>query len=235
MSQLHFTDAYRQHAITIVTVYSREFKDRVLQTLDDIAIEEEADSDARAWRDEQIDHYAFEDVPDHLQEHIEEGIDEGTLNIYNRVQADLSFVKNQINGLAIAGLYHLWERLTKEFLVEQFAKFDLPNIPSVNDINNATFEDLIKLFARSGWKIKTTPFYPDLNRLRLVANVIKHGDGKSYNSLLKKAPYMFRASIEESRNNRSIGYLELSPKDFTRLGQPVLQFFYIVPEYLQFS
>jgi hypothetical protein len=32
------------------------------------------------------------------------------------VYTDLEFVRQQVTGLAIAGLYHLWERLVKEFL-----------------------------------------------------------------------------------------------------------------------
>jgi len=32
----------------------------------------------------------------------------------------LDFVRQQVTGLAIAGLYHLWERLVKEFLEISF-------------------------------------------------------------------------------------------------------------------
>jgi hypothetical protein len=35
------------------------------------------------------------------------------------VYSDLEFVRRQITGLAVAGLYHLWERLLKEFLVRE--------------------------------------------------------------------------------------------------------------------
>jgi hypothetical protein len=55
------------------------------------------------------------------QEASEDGEDEGAVaddaeEYGHRVYADLEFVRQQVTGLAIAGLYHLWERLVKKFI-----------------------------------------------------------------------------------------------------------------------
>jgi hypothetical protein len=48
---------------------------------------------------------------------------------------------------------------------------------------------------RFGWDIEAEGFFADLHQLHLVANVVKHGDGKSYEALLDRAPELFRDFI----------------------------------------
>jgi hypothetical protein len=108
------------------------------------------------------------------------------------VYRDLKFVREQVTGLAIAGIYHLWERLLKEFIVNPY-RFDGPTnvLPTKEEVFKADFPKLEAVLHEVGWTIKTEGFYSDLDRLRLVANVVKHGDGPACKALLEKAPDMF--------------------------------------------
>ena len=89
--------------------YSSGFANRVLSGFQDI--EAEAEAAGEEYFESRMNREASED----------DGVDEGAvaddaqeygLSLY----ADLEFVRQQVTGLAIAGLYHLWERLVKKFI-----------------------------------------------------------------------------------------------------------------------
>jgi hypothetical protein len=97
-------------------------------------------------------------------------------------------------------LYHLGERALKEFLVREFSNYDPPHI-SPEGVRSAVFGKLVRVLTVIEWDVMDANFYTDLDHLHLVANVIKHGDGKSCNKLMKKAPRMFHEFLHPWLNN----------------------------------
>jgi hypothetical protein len=63
-------------------------------------------------------------------------------------------------------------------------------------VQEANFDKITKIIADYGWDIRFATFYRQLDILRLIANVVKHSDGKSCDELFAKAPDMFRPTLE---------------------------------------
>ncbi len=103
-------------------------------------------------------------------------------------------VRQGLLNLAAAGLYHLFE--------QQVAVFVQKELITLHEAHDATFmirllkpgqimtafED--RLFA-NGITYRTLPSYPQLDELRLVANVVKHGSGSSAEQLRVRCPLLF--------------------------------------------
>lgn len=228
MALLYFNPSTRRHALSLVTAYSQGFTSRVMAAFDNI--EEEAEAAAEAYYEEKTNEPAWDDSgldPSEIAEDAEA--------LSERIYSDLEFVKGQVTGLAISGLYHLWERLLKTFLVRMFADCNPPYVRS-KAVWNADFNTLVSLLAKCGWDVKSTDFHTDLDRLHLVANVIKHGNGKSCNDLMAKAPEMFHDFHSPFLNRgRGAKHLELTKDDFLRFVVAVRRFFEQVPERIPYE
>jgi len=213
----------QQYALDLVRAYSSGFADRVLPGFQDI--EAEADAASEAYFDSRMNQIASEDeywedegaVAEHAQEH--------GLSVYT----DLEFVRQQVTGLAIAGLYHLWERLVKEFLEKSFRAVDPPVPP--RKVRHADFKVVVGwLRERFGWDIEAEGFFADLHQLYLVANVVKHGDGDACKALLDKASELFRDIINLWGNDlRGADDLRLEREHFVKFTGSVLQFIECFP------
>jgi hypothetical protein len=134
----------------------------------------------------------------------------------------------------LLGLYHLWERIFKQFIVQEYENYNHRSI-SLTKIKTADFKNLVKLLDDFGWNVKITNFYADLDLLHHVANVVKHGDGKSCEQLIKKAPEMFHQFIVPRRNKKGIKaeHLELTKEHFARFVVATQKFFEQFPEHLE--
>jgi len=88
---------------------------------------------------------------------------------------------------------------------------------------------------RLGWDIEAEGFFADLHQLHLVANVVKHGDGKSCEALLDKAPQLFRdfshlwANELWTNELRGADDLRLEREHFVQFTGAVLQFIECFP------
>jgi len=193
-------------------------------------MESEAEAASEAYYEKKMDEPALDDSgPD--ESDIAEAAEDHGISVY----ADLEFVNRQVTGLAIAGLYHLWERMLKEFLVREFSNYDPPYI-SPGEVRSAVFVKLVKLLTGIGWDVMNANFHTDLDHLHLVANVIKHGDGESCNKLMRKAPWMFHEFLHPLlHNGRKAEHLELTKEDFLRFTVAVREFFQQFPERLNYE
>jgi len=119
-SSLRIPQFPQQYALNLVRAYSSGFADRVLPGFRDI--EAEADAASGAYFDSRMNQVVSEDEPWVDEGAVAEDAQEHGFSVYT----DLEFVRQQVTGLAIAGLYHLWERLVKEFLETSFRAVDPP-------------------------------------------------------------------------------------------------------------
>jgi hypothetical protein len=222
MYHLHFHSGIRRYALWSVSTYSRIVRSRVLATFDDDKIEEEARAAAEVYFESKMNEPAWDDC----------GSDEGEIadaasDLERYLYDDLRFVGDQVTMLAIAGVYHLWERRVKEFLERQFG--DNGYIP-VEKVRKWDFINIIKVLSAFGWDICDADFYSQLDILHLISGVAKHGDGPSCKALLEQAPDIFRKTglnVPPSARN-----LKLSQDDFCRATAAVIEFFKQFPEHL---
>jgi hypothetical protein len=226
VSLLYFGPSARRYTLDLVRAYSHGFTTHILSGFDDI--EADADAAASAYFEEQMNQPTGYDGPYDDPGAVADDAQEHGFSVYS----DLEFVRTEVTALAVAGLYHLWERLLKNFLVREFEPYDPPI--ATDKLRRAEFVILGDILIKHGWDIKGRDFYDDLDTLRLVANVVKHGDGKSCDDLLEKAPQMFHDFGNLCMNDRrGADHLELRKEDFLRFVAAVLGFFEQFPERLR--
>jgi hypothetical protein len=225
MTELYFCTYNRSYALDMISAYAAGFSERVFMAFRDI--EAEAEAASKAYFNERVNEPAGFDGPDDIDhEDYEERVYEAAQDHAECVYSDLDFVRGQVTALAIAGLYHLWERLLKQFLVRE-------RIREETSIHKADFKQLTTLLRSCGWDIQTQHFHRDLDRLRFVANVVKHGDGDACNQLLATAPELFFDFGHPWMNEgRGADDLRLNAAHFERFTRAVRAFFERFPERL---
>lgn len=225
MVTLCFCHSNRRYALDLVRAYANGVSRRVLTVFDDMAAEADAASDAHY--EEAISKPADGDGPG-ADEIADEAHEHGFA-----VWCDLVFVSRQVLGVAVAGLYHLWERLTKEFLFREFLSHSLNRGVLKKEISQANFAQIVCCLREMGWRVEEEGFYSQLDRLHLIANVAKHGDGTSCDTLLSQAPSLFRDFGHDWMNkNRGADCLELRHDHFDECVTSVCAFFETFPEAL---
>lgn len=89
---------------------------------------------------------------------------------------------------------------------------------------------VVWLRERFGWDIEAEGFFAELDQLHLVANVVKHGDGKSCEALLEKAPQLFRDFGHPwTSERRGADDLRLERGHFVQFAGSVVQFIECFP------
>jgi hypothetical protein len=221
---LCFCELSRKLALRTTGVYVENFATRLLPLFDHI--EEEASAETERARDSAMSSPAADEIFD--SEKFAEAVREYGLKVYENLQ----FTRQQLLGLASAGLYHLWERLLKQFLLKELRGWTFDGRDVREIVVQADFRWLETFLSKFGFHLTEQCYYPDLNQLRLVANVVKHGDGKSCDDLQKSAPWLFEGHIYHFDIFSKADSLELKPADFTRYARAVSTFWNTLPESL---
>lgn len=148
------------------------------------------------------------------------------------VYENLAFTRQQLLGLAAAGLYHLWERLLKQFICKELRGWKFGGRTIHQLMAPANF-DLLKTFlSEFGYRLEATPYFADLNELRLIANVVKHGDGSSCEALQVMAPRLFEGYHYHFDIFSKAESLALKAEDFHRYTTAIRSFWETFPETL---
>ena len=225
-ANLNLCNLSRKIALDATRAYVDGFSTRLLPVFDHIDDEASAASE-KAWQDAMSspaydDNFDPGDYAEAAQEH---GIE---------VYANLHFIRRQLLGLATAGLYHLWERLLKQFFCKELRgwTFDGRDIHKI--MAPANFSSLEDFLSQFGFQLAQQSYYADLCQLRLVSNVIKHGDGKSCDELRTSAPHLFEEYNYHFDIFSKADSLELKPTDFTHYAKAVMDFWETFPENLTF-
>jgi hypothetical protein len=157
----------------------------------------------------------------------------------NEYRKDLEFAKSRIVEMAIAGLYHLWERRVTHLLRTYERGQPGAGTPKqeMTDLYLGTFAQIRDEFEKLGWSLETQDCYKKLNQLRLVTNAVKHGDGDSRTRLWRKFPRLFWPYNHDSYPipedvptvPTAANTLELTPEHFKEYAEAVEAFWKAVP------
>lgn len=170
-SQLYLHSQRRELLKSEISAFNRVFNQRLFPTFENI--EEEADKYSERIYEElgQQPGDGSIDMSDIAEFALDKGI-----TFYD----ELSFVKYSFTAMAIASLYHLWEQQVRKFLYDEMKQSFRINFTG---FCKGGIKD-IKLHLRSyGIELEKLESWNMLNELRLMCNVIKHGDGKSAKEL----------------------------------------------------
>jgi hypothetical protein len=152
-----------------------------------------------------------------------ESVGEAALGHGVGVLQDLHFIRGQLIGLAAAGLFHLWEKLCKEFLDTELRS--ITQMPTHDVIANFDFNSVCSELIRVGIHIRPK-IKDDIDVLRRLANTVKHGDGTSCQCLAAMMPELFFNPLFLPA---TASMLDLKPEHFERFSTAVLQFWEHIP------
>jgi hypothetical protein len=186
------------NALRLTDVYVEGFRKRLFPVFDDI------DSEATAAR---------EDFERNAPVYTEEMLWDAHIDAFEHgweVYGNLEFVRRQLIDLAIAGLFHLWERLVFLFIFRQLRIA----------VQIRSFKDICDTLKKLGSKIESCEWFEDLDTLHLVANTIKHGEGRSSKRLARKEPSLF----DSAPDSNTADQLDLNVEHFDRFAQAVRSF-----------
>lgn len=218
---LYFDHWSRGYAVNLCQVYVCQFEKRLLPTFDDI--DDEANAASGEFYSAGIASISEDGDPSSLaSDAFEHGL---------KVWEELDFVRSQLVALAATGLFHLWERLTKRFIAVDLRRRGFEATPP---ISRWTFDDTMSCLTKMGWDVRREPFFPDLERLQLLANAVKHGHGPSRDRLAARWPEVLR---DHATQPSSFVHLEwddpqVTPDHFNQVASAVMAFWSSFPESL---
>jgi hypothetical protein len=145
------------------------------------ALRREADDMVR----QTVGPFPYEEPPDRYANAEEEAALEASMRnladgYFERLQESESYAW----GLAIVGIFHLWERDTRNAVAE-LSGCDASKLESV------TFRRLCALIKGTGFDIIESKHFAALETACLISNTIKHGEGIAARELLKREPHLF--------------------------------------------
>jgi hypothetical protein len=220
--ELYCCQGTRRVAITTNKAYTDGFHDRLMPTFDRIDEEAKEASD-EYWESAMslpTNEYEYRDVGDFADDAIGVGIE---------VSENLSFVREQLIQLSVAGLYHLWERTLKQFIIKELKHYQF-DASTFEQVERDNFKGLVEMLQQFDYDLTQKPYYQKMNELRLVANVVKHGTGKAFKDLVKAAPHLFEKPKFDLDSPLRLDDLKLTPKHFMDYSYAIKEFWMTLPE-----
>lgn len=222
-SQLYLHEFLRKCYKSEISAYSRIFNERLFPNFGNI--EKEADEFTNDYYEE-LRGSSFDDSGD-TSDLAEKAFDEG-ITYYSELRS----VKYAFTAIAISSLYHIWEQQARRFLYKEMShtyKIEFTDFcPQMRDI---------KLhFQFHNFDLEKLSYWGKLDELRLLSNVIKHGDGSSAKQLYEKNKDLFRQSIFKFNDRPTLDStlleesLILSQNLFNEYVETLLKFWDEVPE-----
>lgn len=227
---LYYCQWTKQAALDSTKVYTDSFSNRLIPTFDNISVEAKKVAEERyqslmsrpAGYDYSYDSYGGGDAAEDAQD--------AGIQMYE----NLTFVKKQLIGLSVAGLYHLWERTLRQFLCKELQH--LVDETELVKLAKGDFKYFVKLLKCFSVDISRHGYYGKLNELRLVASTVKHGDARACSELIKLAPKLFENnSLIEYDYVRTADDLNSTTADFISYSNSITEFWMRLPQRMPLS
>ena len=102
---------------------------------------------------------------------------------------------------------------------------------------SARVDDLFDLLENCSWRVRDADFFADLHRCQLVANVYKHGNGPSFETLRRVAPDLVEGQDRPAYFVSALDYtaLKVSDDNLTSFAAAITAFWRQLPENVFFS
>jgi hypothetical protein len=201
---------FRQREIltNITTAYARATLERLLPALfmpdpEAFDLVEEARREARADMAWDVDDEADQAASDLMRAFFDEQ----------------QFLQRQVRDFAFAALFHLLERAVQKILQQADTIHSGAVLKGKKPKN---FSAVLRVLARCGYVTDGQPFAPDLHKLNLISNAVKHGHGDSLTQLAEEFPDLFlHRAPDESLDPE---HLCLAPELLSQLAASVAAF-----------
>lgn len=156
----------------------------------------------------------------------------------------VSLVRYNNQLMWISTMYQFWEQQVRKFLFDEIKQSGVTLFDSKGrEIEFKSYcangiREIKEEFLNFGQDLDTMKCGSDINELRLLANVIKHGDGGSATELEKLRPDFFKSEITETnllKIHRTVlneRVLNISNSDFIKYKEALQSFWGELPERL---
>lgn len=199
-------------------------------------IEEEADEIARNQY-EKLGEYFNPDI--HDESDFADSAFEKGLEYYEAI----SLVKYNNKLMWISTMYQFWEQQVRKFLYEEithsgYTLFDEKGNELTFETYCTNFGQIKDEFSSFGQNLEELKCWSTIRELRLLANVIKHGEGRASKDLEKIRPDFFKSEITESNLMKSYKtvlteqVLNIKDSDFIKYKEALQNFWQELPERL---
>jgi len=214
LDKYHFRWLYASDFTRTTDYYARSLREKVLPAFDNIPEE------GNKVETEAYEQFAGMEDP--------EGFDEA--DVWERAQdVRIRFyetaygIEQGITNMFTAGLYHLFEQQLYRFHRQQLLSGSDAKNPKL--FNLSTVQEC--LFQQYRIDIFTFPSWSTLEELQLVANTVKHGDGRSCAALKNRRPDLFhRPGFHDNHDGWPPDFLSRRPVYQPLAGEDI----YITPE-----
>jgi hypothetical protein len=226
-SQLYLHSDKRELLKSEISAFNRIFNERLFPTFENIEDEAEKYSERIYEELGSLPGDGSGDMSDIAEMAQEKGIG---------YYMELSLVKYSFTAIAIASLYHLWEQQARKFLYDEVRHAIKVNF---TEFCKRGMEDFKGHFYLHSVDLEQLKCWNQLNELRLMSNVIKHGDGVSAKDLRKINPSLLSnpdLQLSEIGKDRPLDTtlleqrLNVSVELFNRYSEVLVQFWEELPE-----
>lgn len=216
----------RKYIIDSHLFYFEQAKAKLLPAFNNI--EEEAEKYADTWAEERSQEYYDPDAnPAEIYDQANDQMVDYLINLDE-------LHKNVLFSIT-AGMYHKWQKELREWIINQMRH--LKGYEQLRKkvwlLNIGQIFDLFKDFS---WNVYSENFFEKLDICRLIVNVYKHGNGKSFEELKQKYPqYVVDPLVLNSTNSTKLAYLDhtnvkLTDEDLEIFADAITGFWEEIPE-----
>ena len=181
-SQLYVTEMTRRYLKSEISNYIEIYFKKLLPVFKDI--ESDADKYANDFYDNFMSQPAYDDSID------PSSIAEEAREIGIEHYSYLKLGKYSLTATWHATLYQVWEQQSRLFLFREMSR--VCNIQFETFCTKLVLIEIKKKFKFHNVDIESFSCWAQIEELRLLCNVIKHGDGKSAEELRKINPALFK-------------------------------------------
>ncbi len=101
---------------------------------------------------------------------------------------DQNRLKRQVIHFSFTTLFHIMERKVQQIVLRFGMKTHEIALTLERDLH---FDHMIRELARLGYNAEAMPYWRNIHKLKLIANAVKHGHGKSLTKLEGEFPCLF--------------------------------------------
>lgn len=171
-------EPFRESLIAGHRFYVEQAFNRLLSQFENI--EAEADKAVEDWLDQRSVYF---DPDRHDPSDFYEAANDAGIEFYQL----LSDMRDRTQLSVAAGMYHEWDKQFRKWLIEEMRHWHRGEQVTAK-MWSVDVGKIFDLLASFRWDIRGKAYFPKLDACRLVVNVFKHGDGKSFNDLKSSYP-----------------------------------------------
>ena len=218
--------SFRKQLVKAHVFYVEQAKKRLLTRFENI--EEEAQAEMDTWLEETS--HLFDPERHDPGDFYEQANDVG-IEFYEL----LTEMRDRTRLSVIAGMYHEWDKQLRDWLWREISRWHRGD-ELRRQVWAVDFVSLMEFMVALGWDVKGTAYYAHLDACRLLVNVYKHGEGKSFEQLRDRYPryiqhpFADNSDVDWAVSQADYTHLKVADQTVDEFSKAIIDFWNDVPE-----